>query len=216
MHPFPCNHPETGAKIQLVVYKNEFNDVIVWTDGSADPRTKHNSDPKSGISCWFGDNWYTSQSSPFTQIPEMADIIKYTNSNLSSNETEACAILMALIIADKYKFTFNIEIRTDNMQCVLKIKTLQAKPSNDYIMQLIGKYIWKNLCEGREVMITFVPRDSDYGNKQADALAFEARKGTFGHQFGSAVEINVAKAFNQLNENRSCPQTKDLHRHKLK
>ena len=216
MHPFPCNHPETGAKIQLVLYKNEFNDVIVWTDGSADPRTKHNSDPKSGISCWFGDNWYTSQSSPFTQIPEMADIIKYTNSNLSSNETEACAILMALIIAHKYKFTFNIEIRTDNMQCVLKIKTLQAKPSNDYIMQLIGKYIWKNLCEGREVMITFVPRDSDYGNKQADALAFEARKGNFGHQFGSEIsDTSVAKSFNQLNENRSCPKTKDLHRHKL-
>ena len=215
MRPFPCNHPETGAKIQLVVYKNEFNDVIVWTDGSADPRTKHNSDPKSGISCWFGDNWYTSQSSPFTQIPEMADIIKYTNSNLSSNETEACAILMALVIADKYKFKSNIEIRTDNMQCVLKIKTLQAKPSNDYIMQLIGKYIWKNLCEGREVMITFVPRDSDYGKRQADALAFEARKGNFGHQFGGAVDTSVAKSFNQQKEKRSCPQTKDLKRYNL-
>ena len=196
------------------MYKNEFNDVIVWTDGSADPRT--NSDPKSGISCWFGDNWYTSQSSPFTQIEEMADIQKYTNSHLSSNETEACAILMALIIAYKYKFTFNIEIRTDNMQCVSTIKNLEIKPSNDYIMQLISRYIWKNLSEGREVMITFVPRDSDYGNRQADALAFEARKGNFGHQFGSEIsDTSVAKSFNQLNENRSCPKTKDLHRHKL-
>ena len=196
------------------MYRNERNYVIAWTDGSADPRT--NADPRSGISCWFGDNWYTSQSSPFTDIPEMADINKYTNSNLSSNETEACAILMALIIAQKYNFPFNIEIRTDNMQCVLKIKTLQAKPTNDYIMQLIGKYIWKILCDGRDVMITFVPRDSDYGNRQADALAFEARKGNFGHQFGSAVDTSVAKSFNQLNENRTCPQSKDLHRHKLK
>ena len=196
------------------MYKNEFNDVIAWTDGSADPRTY--SDPKSGISCWFGDNWYTSQSSPFTQIEEMANIQKYTNSHLSSNETEACAILMALIIAHKYKFTFNIEIRTDNMQCVSKIKKCATTPSNDYIMQLISRYIWKNLSEGREVMITFVPRNSDYGNRQADALAFEARKGNFGHQFGSAIsDTSVAKSFNQLNENRSCPKTKDLHRHKL-
>ena len=196
------------------MYKNEFNDVIAWTDGSADP--KNHPDPKSGISCWFGDNWYTSQSSPFIQIEEMADIRKYTDSNLSSNETEACAILMALIIAHKYKFTFNIEIRTDNMQCVSKIKKWETIPSNDYIMQLIGRYIRINLYEGREVMITFVPRDSDYGNKQADALAFEARKGNFGHQFGSAVDsTGVAKSFNQLSENRSCPKTKDLHRHKL-
>ena len=195
------------------MYKNEFNDVIAWTDGSADPRA--NPDPKSGISCWFGDNWYTSQSSPFTQIEEMADIQKYTDSHLSSNETEACAILMALIIAHKYKFTFNIEIRTDNMQCVTKIKKCVTIPSNDYIMQLISRYIWKNLSEGREVMITFVPRDSDYGNRQADALAFEARKGNFGHQFGSTVDTSVAKSFMQLNENRSCPKTKDLHRHKL-
>ena len=195
------------------MYKNEFNDVIAWTDGSADPRA--NPDPKCGISCWFGDNWYTSQSSPFTQIEEMADIQKYTDSHLSSNETEACAILMALIIAHKYKFTFNIEIRTDNMQCVTKIKKCVTIPSNDYIMQLISRYIWKNLSEGREVMITFVPRDSDYGNRQADALAFEARKGNFGHQFGSTVDTSVAKSFMQLNENRSCPKTKDLHRHKL-
>ena len=200
------------------MYKNEFNDVIVWTDGSADPRTKHNPDPKSGISCWFGDNWYTSQSSPFTDIPEMADIQKYTNSNLTSNETEACAILMALVTAHNYKSTFNndnVEIRTDNMQCVLKIKKLVTKPSNDYIMQLIGKYIWKILCDGRDVMITFVPRDSDYGNRQADALAFKARKGNFGHQFGSPIDTSVAKSFQQLNNNRSCPQTKDLHRHNL-
>ena len=195
------------------MYKNEFNDVIAWTDGSADPRA--NPDPKSGISCWFGDNWYTSQSSPFTDIPEMADINKYTNSNLSSNETEACAILMALIIAHKYNFPFDIEIRTDNMQCVLKIKTLEAKPSNEYIMQLIGRYIRINLYEGREVMITFVPRDSDYGNRQADALAFEARKGNFRHQFGTPIDTSVAKSFQQLNDNRTCPQTKDLHRYKL-
>ena len=101
------------------------------------------------------------------------------------------------------------------MQCVTKIKKCVTIPSNDYIMQLISRYIWKNLFEGREVMITFVPRDSDYGNRQADALAFEARKGNFGHQFGSTVDTSVAKSFMQLNENRSCPKTKDLHRHKL-
>ena len=161
-------HPETGAKIQLVMYKNEFNDVIAWTDGSADPKTIH--DPKSGISCWFGDNWYTSQSGPFTQIPEMADITRYTSTHLSSTDVEACAILMCLIIAHRYEFRFNLEIRTDSLGCLSKIKQLETIPENNYIMQLIAKYIRINLHEGREIMITFVPRDADYGNRQADAL----------------------------------------------
>ena len=197
------------------MYKNEFNDVIVWTDGSTDPRTC--ADPKCGISCWFGDNWYTSQSSPFTQIPEMAGIKRFTNKHLSSTEAEACAILMALIIAYKYKFKFNIEIRSDSLECVKKMKRTEEQGSNDYIMQLISKYIRFNLDEGRGIIVTFVPRDTDYGNKQADALAFEARKGHFGHQFGSAINTSapVAKSFNELNENRSCPKTKDLHRYKL-
>ena len=43
-------------------------------------------------------------------------------------------------------------------------------------------------------------------------LAFEARKGNFGHQFGEEFDASVAKSFNQLNENRPSPQTKDLHR----
>ena len=42
-------------------------------------------------------------------------------------------------------------------------------------MELIGRYKRINLNEGREVMITFVLKDPDYGNRQANALAFEAR-----------------------------------------
>ena len=52
---------------------NKFNDVIAWVDGSAD--TKKDLNPKSGCSCWLGDNWYTSQRTPFTGIPDMADMM---------------------------------------------------------------------------------------------------------------------------------------------
>ena len=146
----------------------------------------------------------------------MADIRRLTNKYLTSTETEACAILMALIIAYKYKFKFNIEIRTDSLECVKRIKKSEAEGfSKDYIVQLISKYIWLNVNEGRGVMVTFVPRDSDYGNSQADALAFKARKGNFGRQFGTAIDTSgpLAKSFKELNENRSCPEKEDLHRY---
>ena len=32
-------------------------------------------------------------------------------------------------------------------------------------------------------MITSLPRDSDFENRQADTLAFEARRGNFRHQY---------------------------------
>ena len=80
----------------------------------------------------------------------MADIQKYTDSHLSSNETEACAILMALIIAHKYKFTFNIEIRTDNMQCVSKIKKWEIQKELKKF-KIILKNFQKN---GKEMMKT--------------------------------------------------------------
>ena len=41
---------------------------------------------------------------------------------------------------------------------------------NDFIMLKIEKYIKLNLNQGRAVMITFLPRELDYGNRQADAL----------------------------------------------
>jgi len=211
MHPFQCTHPVTGVEIQLVTYKNERNDIIAWVDGSADKRT--DIDPKSGCSVWFGDNWFTSQSSPFTEIPEMADITcGYTNKHLSSTQIEGCAILMVLIVAHKYKFKSDIEIRTDSLQCLLKMKKLVIVPSNDYIMQLIWKYMKINLSEGRSVMVTFVRRESDYGNRQADALAYKARLGDVCHEFGSPVNLSMAKSFHQLSNNRSNPQTKDLYR----
>ena len=54
------------------MYKNEFHDVIAWVDGSAD---NDDDNPKSGCSVWLGENWYTSQRSPFTGIPEIAEIV---------------------------------------------------------------------------------------------------------------------------------------------
>ena len=62
--------------------KNEFNDVIMWVDGSADNKNRLN--PKSGCSCWFGDNWYCSQRIPFTDFPEMAGIL--TDMTCTQNE----------------------------------------------------------------------------------------------------------------------------------
>ena len=77
-------NPITKEKVQLVTNKNEHGDIIVWVDGSADNRTDAN--PKSGCSAWFGDNWYTTQLSPFPEVPEMADITRNTNKYLSSTQ----------------------------------------------------------------------------------------------------------------------------------
>ena len=65
---------------------NEHGDIVAWVDGSADNRTDPN--PKSGCSCWFGDNWFISLESPFIRLPEMADITKITNKYLSSTQTQ--------------------------------------------------------------------------------------------------------------------------------
>ena len=50
------------------------------------------------------------------------------------------------------------------------MKKFGAGTPDDYIMIQIEKYIKLNLDQGRTVMITFLPRDEDYGNRQADAL----------------------------------------------
>ena len=43
--------------------------------------------------------------------------------------------------------------------------------SNDFfIITQIEKYIKMNLDQGRTVMITFLRRDLDFGNRQADVL----------------------------------------------
>ena len=77
-------HPDSGKKIQLDMNINEQNGLISWVDGSADNRTAPN--PKSGCSVWFGANWYLSMDSPFCDVPDMADITKYTNKYLSSTQ----------------------------------------------------------------------------------------------------------------------------------
>ena len=55
-------------------------------------------------------------------------------------------------------------------QCLQKMKRFATVRPNDYIMIKIEKYLKMNLDQGRAVMITFLPRDEDYGNRQADAL----------------------------------------------
>ena len=60
-------------------------------------------------------------------------------------------------------------------ECVKKIKKLGTVSSDDYIMIEIKKYIEMNLNQGRSIMITFVRRDLEKGNQQADVLGkFEA------------------------------------------
>ena len=60
-------------------------------------------------------------------------------------------------------------------ECVKKIKKLGTVSSDDYIMIEIKKYIEMNLNQGRSIMITFVHRDLEKGNQQADVLGkFEA------------------------------------------
>ena len=70
--------------MQLVTNRNELGDVIIWVDGSAD-NPKEDANPMSGCSAWFADNWYVSHQSPFTKVPEMADITSRMNKNV--NET---------------------------------------------------------------------------------------------------------------------------------
>ena len=52
------------------------------------------------------------------------------------------------------------------------------KTSDDYIMAKIEEYLKMNLDQGRRVMVTFVPRDKEKGNTQADG-------------YGKPTEISV-------------------------
>ena len=61
-------------------------------------------------------------------------------------------------------------------ECLKKMKKLVTIPPEDYIYIKIEMYIKLNLDQGRAVMITFLPRDEDYGNRQADALGESAKK----------------------------------------
>ena len=60
-------------------------------------------------------------------------------------------------------------------ECLKKMKKLVTIPPEDYIYIKIEMYIKLNLDQGRAVMITFLPRDEDYGNRQADALGESAK-----------------------------------------
>ena len=68
------------------MFKNEFDDVIAWVDGSAD---NDNGNPKSGCSCWLADNWYTSHRCPFGGIPDMAAMVVKMNNITSRLSTQA-------------------------------------------------------------------------------------------------------------------------------
>ena len=60
-------------------------------------------------------------------------------------------------------------------ECLKKMKKLVTIPPEDYIYIKIEMYIKLNLDQGRAVMVTFLPRDEDYGNRQADALGESAK-----------------------------------------
>ena len=55
-------------------------------------------------------------------------------------------------------------------ECLEKMRRFVNVRTQDFIMMRIEKYIKLNLDQGRKIMITFLPRDTDYGNRQADVL----------------------------------------------
>ena len=97
------------------------------------------------------------------------------------------------------------------------------------ILKKIWEFIQLNLSRNRTVMFTFQPRNTNYGNEQADGLgkclemlmkifnlssAYRAREGNPDSQFGDEFNPNSinARSFEQLNINRPIPQKRVLSR----
>ena len=55
------------------------------------------------------------------------------------------------------------------LKCLKKMQDLNRYSRYDFIMLKIQKYLKLNFDQGRCVMVTFLHRDLDYGNRQADA-----------------------------------------------